>query len=47
MSISLRESTENLDEALRLMLSIIGDGRLNWTLFDSNDTRFKGILTTT
>ena len=47
MSISLQKRTENPDEALRLMVSIIGDGRLDWTLFDLNDARFKGILTTT
>ena len=47
MSISRQKRTENLDEALRLMLSIIGDGRLHWTLFDLNDARFTGILTTT
>jgi hypothetical protein len=47
MSESPRTREENEREALRIMLNIIGDGRLDSELFEPGDARFKGILATT
>jgi hypothetical protein len=47
MSISQEKRTDNVREALRVMLDIVGSGRLNWTLFDADDIRFARVLPTT
>jgi hypothetical protein len=47
MSKSEQERTENTREALRVMLGIAGDDRLDWTLFDAKDQRLAHILETT
>lgn len=47
MSESPRTREENEREALRIMLGIIGNGRLDSELFEPADDRFKGILLTT
>jgi hypothetical protein len=47
MSKSPETREENGRTALRIMLGIIGDGRLDWTLFEQGDPRFESILATT
>jgi len=47
MSKSPKDRAENLREALRIMASIIGDGRFDWTLFEPEDALFNDILATT
>lgn len=43
MSISEQDRKDNIRDALRAMIEIAGDDRLNWTLFDDKDARLTHI----
>jgi hypothetical protein len=46
MTISKQQQTDNIDEALRMMLRIVGDQNVDDIMFPPDDARLQGTLTT-
>jgi hypothetical protein len=47
MTISKQKQTDNINDALRVILDVVGDEHLDGALFELNDSRFRDIITTT
>lgn len=47
MTIPRHQQTDNVEDALRVILDIVGDKHLDGALFEFGDARFRNIITTT